>query len=40
MPVSAVPMAARFDMSKPALSKHLKILEQAKLISSERKGQF
>ncbi|MDP5135094.1 metalloregulator ArsR/SmtB family transcription factor [Rheinheimera baltica] len=38
--LTAGEIAARFDMSKPALSKHLKILEQAKLISSERKGQF
>src|SRR5690606_4143206 len=38
--LTAGEIAERFDMSKPALSKHLKILEQAKLISSERKGQF
>jgi ArsR family transcriptional regulator, arsenate/arsenite/antimonite-responsive transcriptional repressor len=38
--LTAGEIAERFDMSKPALSKHLKILEQAKLITSERKGQF
>ena len=27
-------------MSKPALSKHLKILENAALVKSEKKGQF
>lgn len=38
--MTAGEIAERFDMSKPALSKHLKILENAKLIVSERKGQF
>jgi len=30
----------RFEMTKPSLSKHLKILEHAGLIKSEKKGQF
>ena len=33
-------IADRFEMSKPALSKHLKILENAGLVTSEKKGQF
>jgi ArsR family transcriptional regulator, arsenate/arsenite/antimonite-responsive transcriptional repressor len=38
--MTAGEIAARFDMSKPALSKHLKILENADLVRSEKKGQF
>lgn len=38
--MTAGEIADRFEMSKPALSKHLKILEHAKLIQSQRKGQF
>lgn len=30
----------RFEMSAPAISRHLSILENAGLVSSERKGQF
>jgi ArsR family transcriptional regulator len=30
----------RFDFSKPALSGHLRILEEAGLIERERRGQF
>ncbi len=33
-------IADRFEMSKPALSKHLKILENAGLVYSEKKGQY
>ncbi|MDO4535770.1 MAG: autorepressor SdpR family transcription factor [Clostridium perfringens] len=33
-------IASNFDMSKPAISKHLDILKSAKLITSEKKGQF
>ncbi len=33
-------IAERFDMSKPAISKHLSILENAGLIQSEKKGQY
>lgn len=33
-------LAARFQMSAPAISRHLSILENAGLVSSERQGQF
>lgn len=33
-------IAERFEMSKPALSKHLKILENAGLVQSEKRGQY
>src|SRR5439155_27065616 len=32
--------AARFEMTKPAISKHLSILENAGLIHGEKRGQF
>jgi ArsR family transcriptional regulator, arsenate/arsenite/antimonite-responsive transcriptional repressor len=38
--LTAGEIAERFDMSKPALSKHLKILEMADLIAREKKGQY
>jgi DNA-binding transcriptional ArsR family regulator len=38
--LTAGEIAAKFEMSKPALSKHLSILSNAGLISSEKKGQF
>lgn len=38
--LTAGEIAERFEMSKPALSKHLQILENAGLVSSEKKGQF
>jgi len=38
--MTAGEIAERFEMSKPSLSKHLKILENAKLVRSEKKGQF
>jgi DNA-binding transcriptional ArsR family regulator len=38
--MTAGEIAERFDMSKPSLSKHLKILENAGLVTSEKKGQF
>jgi DNA-binding transcriptional ArsR family regulator len=38
--LTASEIADRFEMSKPALSKHLKLLEGAGLVRSERKGQF
>ena len=38
--LTAGEIAERFDMSKPALSKHLKILENAGLVHGEKKGQF
>ena len=33
-------IAERFDMTKPAISKHLGVLENAGLVASEKKGQF
>lgn len=38
--LTAGEIAERFDFSKPALSNHLKILEEAGLIARERRGQF
>ena len=38
--LTASEISDRFDMSKPALSKHLKLLEGAGLVVSERRGQF
>ena len=38
--MTAGEIAERFEMSKPSLSKHLKILENAELVRSEKKGQF
>jgi len=38
--LTAGEIADRFEMSKPSLSKHLSILENAGLISREKKGQF
>ena len=39
-PLTAGEISERFEMSKPALSKHLKILQTADLITGEKKGQF
>jgi DNA-binding transcriptional ArsR family regulator len=38
--LTASEIAERFEMSKPALSKHLKLLEGAGLVVSERRGQY
>ena len=38
--LSAGDIAARFDISKPAVSQHLSILETAGLVRSEKRGQF
>ncbi len=38
--LTAGEIAARFSMSKPAISKHLQILENAGLVASTREGQF
>jgi ArsR family transcriptional regulator, arsenate/arsenite/antimonite-responsive transcriptional repressor len=38
--MNAGEIAQRFNISKPSLSKHLSILENAGLITSEKKGQF
>jgi ArsR family transcriptional regulator len=37
---STTELAARFSMSTPAISRHLSILENAGLVTSERQGQF
>ena len=39
-PLTAGEIASRFDISKPSVSKHLSILENAGLVSAEKKGQF
>ena len=38
--LTAGEIAKRFEISKPSISKHLSILENAGLIASERRGQF
>lgn len=38
--LTAGEIASRFDMSKPAISKHLQILENAGLVVSDKRGQF
>lgn len=38
--LNAGDIASRFAMSKPAVSQHLAILENAGLIASEKRGQF
>ncbi len=38
--LTAGEIAQRFDMTKPSLSKHLRILEEAGLVTSEKRGQF
>jgi DNA-binding transcriptional ArsR family regulator len=38
--LTAGQIADRFDISKPSVSKHLSILENAGLVTSERRGQF
>ncbi|MBP7564099.1 MAG: winged helix-turn-helix transcriptional regulator [Candidatus Cloacimonetes bacterium] len=38
--LSAGEIAQNFDISKPSLSDHLKILKNADLIFSEKKGQY
>ena len=38
--LTAGEIASRFDMSKPAISKHLQILENAGLVRGEKHGQF
>lgn len=38
--LTAGEIAARFSMSKPAISKHLSILEAAGLIRGDKRGQF
>jgi ArsR family transcriptional regulator, arsenate/arsenite/antimonite-responsive transcriptional repressor len=38
--LTAGEIADRFEISKPSISKHLSILENAGLIAGERRGQF
>ncbi|MFI4938016.1 MAG: metalloregulator ArsR/SmtB family transcription factor [Candidatus Berkiellales bacterium] len=38
--LTAGEIATRFNISKPALSKHLSILQSAGLIESEKEGQY
>nr|WP_199043325.1 metalloregulator ArsR/SmtB family transcription factor [Dyella sp. ASV24] len=38
--LTAGDIASRFDMTAPAISRHLSILEGAGLVSSERRGQY
>jgi ArsR family transcriptional regulator, arsenate/arsenite/antimonite-responsive transcriptional repressor len=38
--LTAGEIAARFSISKPAVSQHLSILEAAGLVTSEKRGQF
>jgi len=38
--LSTSELATRFAMSAPAISRHLSVLENAGLVSSERRGQF
>lgn len=38
--LTAGEIAARFSMSKPAISKHLQLLEAAGLVTSEKRGQY
>lgn len=38
--LTAGEIAARFDMSKPSISQHLSVLENAGLIAGKREGQF
>jgi ArsR family transcriptional regulator, arsenate/arsenite/antimonite-responsive transcriptional repressor len=38
--LSTTDLATRFDMTTPAISRHLSVLENAELITSERRGQF
>jgi len=38
--LSTSELAERFAMSAPAISRHLSVLEEAELVTSERRGQF
>ena len=38
--LSAGEIASRFEISKPAVSQHLAILENAGLVESDKRGQF
>ena len=38
--LTASEIAERFEMTKPSLSKHLRILEHAGLVKGDKRGQF
>ena len=38
--LSAGDIASRFNISKPAVSQHLNVLENAGLVTSEKRGQY
>jgi DNA-binding transcriptional ArsR family regulator len=38
--LSAGEVASRFNISKPAVSQHLSVLENAGLVTSEKRGQY
>jgi len=38
--LTAGEIADRFEMTKPSMSKHLRVLENAGLVKSEKRGQF
>ncbi|HEY9217618.1 MAG TPA: metalloregulator ArsR/SmtB family transcription factor [Phenylobacterium sp.] len=38
--LTAGEIASRFDISKPAVSQHLTVLENAGLVASEKRGQY
>jgi DNA-binding transcriptional ArsR family regulator len=38
--MTAGEIAARFEISKPAVSQHLSVLENAGLVASEKRGQY
>ena len=38
--MTAGEIAEQFDISKPAISRHLEILKEAELVSSEKKGLY
>lgn len=38
--LTAGEIAAKFSMSKPAISKHLQVLENAGLVTSDKRGQY
>ena len=38
--LSAGDIAARFEMSAPSISRHLSVLENAGLVTGERRGQY
>ncbi|MFQ5921809.1 MAG: ArsR/SmtB family transcription factor, partial [Anaerolineales bacterium] len=37
---SVLELAGRFDMSQPAVTKHLKVLEKAELIKKRKEGRY